>query len=120
LSGGERQLVALSRALVQGARVLFLDEALSRMDLHHQAAVGQLMVELAAEGYAFILVSHDINIASEWARTALMLRRGTRIAYGPIREVLTQERVLELYPGSKLVVGSNPATGAPKVFFGSK
>ena len=42
LSGGERQLVALARALAQGARVLFLDESLSRMDLNHQAAMGEV------------------------------------------------------------------------------
>jgi iron complex transport system ATP-binding protein len=118
LSGGERQLVALARALVQGAQVLLLDESLSRMDLHHQAAVGQLLLELAAQGYAIVLVSHDVNIASEWAHSALLLRQGERVAHGPIHEVLTEARVRELYPDARLVVGVSPASGAPKVFFG--
>jgi iron complex transport system ATP-binding protein len=120
LSGGERQLVALARALAQGARTLFLDESLSRMDLHHQAAVGRLLTELASQGYSVVLVSHDINIASEWASSALLLRRGERVAYGPIREVLTEERVLALYPDSELTVGLSPASGAPKVYFGRR
>lgn len=118
LSGGERQLVALSRALAQGARVLLLDEALSRMDLHHQAAMGGLLAELASLGYAVILVSHDINIASEWARSALLIDRGGVIARGAIGEALTEANVRALYPGADLFVGSNPVTGAPKVFFG--
>ena len=118
LSGGERQLVALARALAQGARVLLLDESLSRMDLNHQAAMGQLLTGLAAQGFSVVLVSHDINIASEWARTALLLRQGTRLACGPIREVLTEANLRSLYPGSELIIGVNPASGAPKVFFG--
>lgn len=118
LSGGERQLVALARALVQGARVLFLDESLSRMDLNHQAAVGRLLRELASQGYSVVLVSHDINIASEWADTALLLRAGVGLACGPIREILTEANLRALYPGSELIVGASPASGAPKVFFG--
>ena len=118
LSGGERQLVGVARALVQGAQVLLLDESLSRMDLHHQAAMGRLLGELAAQGYCAVIVSHDVNIASEWAHTALLLKAGRRLACGPIREVLTEARVRELYPDSRLVVGVSPASGAPKVFFG--
>jgi iron complex transport system ATP-binding protein len=118
LSGGERQLVALARALAQGARTLFLDEALSRMDLHHQAAVGRLLTELCARDYSVVLVSHDVNIASEWAHSVLLLRGGERVGHGPIREVLTEKAVRALYPDSELTVGLSPASGAPKVFFG--
>jgi len=119
LSGGERQLVALARALVQGAKVLLLDEALSRMDLNHQAAMGKLLRELTAEGSSIVLVSHDVNLASEWADTGLLLKKGQSVAFGPIKTVLTEENVRKLYPGSELSVGASPATGAPKVFFGT-
>jgi iron complex transport system ATP-binding protein len=118
LSGGERQLVALARAIAQGARLLFLDEALSRMDLNHQAVIGRLLKQLASEAYGILLVSHDLNLASEWATSALLLKDGRKIAHGPIREVLTEQSVRKLYPGTNLVVGQNPATGTPKVFFG--
>ena len=117
LSGGERQLVAIARALVQGARVLFLDESLSRMDLNHQAAMGKLLTELAAQGFGILLVSHDINVASEWSRSALLIRQGARVAFGPIREVLNEANIKALYPGAELVVGANPVSGAPQVFF---
>jgi iron complex transport system ATP-binding protein len=118
LSGGERQLVALARALAQGAKVLFLDEALSRMDLNHQALMGRLLKKLAGRDYAILLVSHDFNIASEWADNCLLLNKGQTIASGPVKEVLVSERIKALYPGAELIVGTNPVTGAPKIFFG--
>lgn len=119
LSGGERQLVALARALSQGARVLFLDESLSQMDLNHQAWMGRKLRVWASQGWSALLVSHDVNLASEWADSCLLLKRGRAVATGPLKDVLTEERIREIYPGADLRVGLNPATGAPKVFFGS-
>jgi iron complex transport system ATP-binding protein len=119
LSGGQRQLVALARALAQGARILCLDESLSQMDLNHQAVIGKLLRQLCAEGHSVILVSHDVNLASEWADTCLLMKAGAKIAQGPVAKTLTQETIRTLYPGAELFVGANPATGAPKVFFGS-
>lgn len=120
LSGGERQLVSLARAFAQGAKILFLDESLSQMDLHHQAHVGKLLKEKTRQGYSVVLVSHDVNLASEWADTALLMgpRGHGKVAYGPVQQVLTLENLKKLYPGAELVVGTNPMTGSPKVFFG--
>jgi iron complex transport system ATP-binding protein len=119
LSGGERQLVSLARAFAQGARILFLDESLSQMDLHHQAHTGKLLKKMTEQGYAVVLVSHDVNLAAEWADTALLLgpRGQGKIAHGPMREVLTEQNLKKLYPGADLVVGTNPVSHAPKVFF---
>ena len=118
LSGGQRQLVALARALAQGARILCLDEALSQMDLNHQALIGKLLRSLCAEGYSVILVAHDVNLASEWADSCLLMKDGARIAQGAVAKTLTESAIRTLYPGAELVLGSNPVTGAPKVFFG--
>ncbi len=120
LSGGEKQLVMLAQALAQGAKVLLIDETLSRMDLNHQIRTGKMLRNLAAEGYSFILVAHDANLACEWADSCLLLKKGKRIAHGPLKEVFTEERVRELYPGAELIVSKNPSTGAPQVFFGVK
>jgi iron complex transport system ATP-binding protein len=117
LSGGEVQLVSLARALAQGAKVLLLDEALSRMDLNHQAAMGRMLQGLAAQGWSIVLVAHDVNLASEWASTCLLLRQGRTIATGKIADVLNADRIQQLYPGA-WVVGKSPVSGAPKVFFG--
>jgi len=118
LSGGERQLVHLARVVAQGAKVLLLDESLSKMDLHHQAAIGKVLRKLARSGKSILLVSHDLNLASEWADTAILLKAGERVASGKIQEVLSAERLQTLYPGADLVVAASPVTGAPKVFFG--
>jgi iron complex transport system ATP-binding protein len=120
LSGGERQLVSLARAIAQGSRILLLDEALSRMDLNHQAEIGRLLRKLAAEGLSIILVAHDVNLASEWADTAVLLKGGKTLARGKMAEVLTEATVRELYPSVALSVGKNPITGTPKIFFGAK
>ena len=64
LSGGERQLVALARGIAQQAKVFLLDEALSNMDLNHQAAMGRVLKTLAGKGCAIMLVSHDVNLAT--------------------------------------------------------
>ena len=118
LSGGERQLVALARALLLGARILLLDESLSRMDLHHQAAMGVLLKSLRGEGYSFILVSHDLNLTSEWATRCLLIKDGKNSAEGSPEAVLTKENMNALYPKANLVIGKSPSTGAVKIFFG--
>ncbi|MGK5089334.1 ABC transporter ATP-binding protein [Bdellovibrionota bacterium FG-2] len=117
LSGGERQLVAFARALVQGAKIVLLDETLSKMDLHHQARIGALMRKLTLEGRSFVLVSHDLNLASEWADFGLVMMQGDLVFHGPIHKAISSERISELYPGAQLVVAPSPVTGTPKVFF---
>jgi len=118
LSGGERQRVAFARALAQGAKVILLDEALSRMDLHHQAAIGQLMRQLADQSaYTFLLVSHDLNVATEWADSAFVLHEGEIRAQGGLGTVIREDVLNMLYPGADLRVGESPTSGKPKVFF---
>lgn len=118
LSGGERQLVALARALAQGSRILLVDEGLSQMDLHHQARIGRLLRELAGERYTILLVAHDVNLATEWADECVLLREGRSVCAGRVEEVVTSENLALLYPGARLTVGRSPASGAVKVFFG--
>jgi len=117
LSGGERQLVALACGLAQGARILLLDETLSKMDINHQAAVGKVLKGLARDGYTILLVSHDLNVASEWAERAILLKSGRKVAEGSIHEMVSEEKLRLLYPNTGVVIGRNPVTGAPKVFF---
>lgn len=117
LSGGERQLVAIARALAQQAKVLLLDEALSKMDLHHQAQIGRLLRQLASEGWSILLVAHDVNLAAEWSDRCLLLKDGRPVAEGPVAEVLTEERLRQVYPDAGIHVGSNPMTAKPQIFF---
>ena len=121
LSGGERQRAVVARALATEAKIFLLDEPTANLDLAHQATMLRLIRNRCdRDQAAAVVVTHDVNLASEWADVALMLRAGKKVAYGRIGEVLTEEKMRELYPGSDLIVAKNPATGAPKVFFGKK
>jgi len=118
LSSGERQLVALARALAYGAKNLLIDESLSRMDLHHQAILGSLLKRLCLENrYSIILVAHDWNLATEWADHCVLLRDGQVLAHGRCEEVLTSSRLEQLYPNAPVYISKHPETGKPRVYF---
>jgi iron complex transport system ATP-binding protein len=99
LSGGERQLVLFARALAQQPRVLLLDEPTAFLDLHHRVQVLRLVRELAAEGCAALVVSHDLSLAARGCDRLLLLHEGVIVADGAPSEVLTDaalERVFGL------------------------
>ena len=87
LSGGERQLVQLARALAQDAPVLLLDEPTTHLDLAHRALVLGCLRELAREGRAVLVVSHDLAAAGYANRVAL-LAQGRIAALGSPAEVI--------------------------------
>jgi iron complex transport system ATP-binding protein len=89
LSGGERQLVLLARALAQDPRVLLLDEPTAHLDLRHRVRVAALVRELAREGRSALVVSHDLGLAARSGDRIALLRRGELLALGTPREVLT-------------------------------
>jgi len=116
LSGGERQLVSLAKSLVQKPAILLLDETLSRMDLDHQAEMGLVLQALSRDrGVAVVLVAHDVNLATEWARECVLLRDGHVLASGPVEKAWTTENLRALYPRSKLKI---EGSGKPRVFLG--
>lgn len=116
LSAGERQLVILAQAFVQDAQILLLDEALSSMDLHHQYAVGQLLLQKRKEGKCFIVVAHDVNLATQWADRALVLKDGKKLTEDTPEKVLTPFIFESLYPGAKLECIKSSVTGRSRVF----
>ncbi len=97
LSGGQRQLTLLARALAQGARVLVLDEPVTGLDFGHQARFLEILRELCAEGYACIMTTHFPDHALWVADRVLMLRQGRIVADGPPGDVVTGEALGRLY-----------------------
>jgi iron complex transport system ATP-binding protein len=91
LSGGERQLVLLARALAQDARVLLLDEPTAHLDLRHRLRVLELVRELAAEGRSALVVSHDLSLAARSCDRLALLAAGRVLAIGAPAEVLVPE-----------------------------
>ncbi len=108
LSGGERQRVLLARAIATEARILLLDEPTNNLDLSHQAMMLRLVKERTKTcESAAVVVTHDLNLASEFADKILLLKDGTMHAQGTPKEVLTQENLREVY-GVEVLLDKNP------------
>lgn len=95
LSGGEKQMVAIARALVQGASILLMDEPTSNLDVKHQLAVLNLVKRLAREkGIAVLLVMHDLSLAYRYGDRFLVLKDGAVLYHG---KELTQEHIRQAF-----------------------
>jgi iron complex transport system ATP-binding protein len=111
LSGGEQKRVAIARALAQSPKLLLLDEPGAFLDVRHQLALYDLLVELAASGLAVALSMHDINAAAQYASRIVLLKAGSVVAMGSVEEVLTYRRLRETFDAD-LYCGVNDVTGA--------
>jgi len=114
LSGGERQRVWLASILAQEPQVLLLDEPTTGLDLHHQVAFFGLLEELAQNGMAIAVVTHDLNLAGQYCRELMLLRSGEKIISGLVGEVIQDDILAEVYQES-LYVGRHPVNGRPIV-----
>ncbi|HEV2884434.1 MAG TPA: ABC transporter ATP-binding protein [Pyrinomonadaceae bacterium] len=115
LSGGERQRAVLARALATEAGILLLDEPTANLDLAHQASMLRLVRRLCnTRGTSAVIVTHDLNLASEFSDNILLMKNGESIAFGPPREVLTSELLEELF-GLRVMVDAHPISGVPRI-----
>lgn len=97
ISGGERQLVLLARAIAQDARILIMDEPTANLDYGNQLRVMERIRGLAKAGYTVIMSTHDPAQALLFADLAFVLQDGHLLASGPPEEVLTEEMMKNLY-----------------------
>lgn len=115
LSGGERQRAVLARALATEAGILLLDEPTANLDLAHQASMLALVRERCDERQtAAVVVTHDVNLAAEFADEALLLKHGRTLAAGRPREVLTPDILRKVFD-IQVLVDDHPVTGAPRI-----
>jgi len=115
LSGGERQRVVLARALATEAKILLLDEPTANLDLAHQALLFRLIKERCETAAASaIVITHDLNLASEFADEIILLKNGKIIAKGEPPTVLTTENLHEVF-SVKVLLDENPASGKRRV-----
>ncbi len=120
LSGGERRRVSIARALVQETDILLMDEAFANLDINHQLEIMQLLSRINSEqNKLIILVSHNINLASEYCHRIVMLKHGQVIADGSPSDVIDQKTIHELYE-VELTIINNPISGKPNLIYPGK
>ena len=109
LSGGQRQRVLVARALVQDADLLLLDEPFSGLDEVSATRLTRLIDDLAAQGRAVMVATHDMEQTRAWDRVLCLNRR--QVAFGPPQDTLTREVLEQTYGGSIVML---PGSGAPR------
>ena len=110
ISGGERQLVLLARALAQEPQFVVLDEPTASLDFGNQGKVMREIRALAAAGHGVLFTTHDPNHALRAADRAYLLRNGERLAEGNVGDVLTKAQLEALY-GAPVETLTDTATG---------
>jgi len=114
ISGGEKQRIILARALAQQPLLLLLDEPTLHLDLGAQVELLRQLRRLAEENrYAVVIVTHELNLAAEFADQVVLLHHGKCLRVGPPAEVYRTELLEQLY-GTQIEVETG-ARGVPRV-----
>jgi iron complex transport system ATP-binding protein len=114
ISGGEKQRIILARALAQQPLLLLLDEPTLHLDIGAQVDLLESLRRLAAQNrYTVVVVTHELNLAGEYADQVVLLQRGKCLRVGPPATVLQRE-ILEQVFQAPLTVEITPS-GRPRV-----
>lgn len=103
LSGGQRQAVAIARAIHFNARILIMDEPTAALGPQETKQVADLILQLKREGIGIFLVSHDIHDVFDLADRVAVMKNGKMVGTAPTRAV-TKDQVLEM-----IILGTRPS-----------
>jgi iron complex transport system ATP-binding protein len=118
ISGGERQLASIARALTQEPDLLVMDEPTSHLDITHQARILELIHQLKQElSLTVLMVLHDLNLAGEYSDRLVLLDKenGRIFKAGAPEEVLTEQSIQDVYH-TRVMVLPNPVSNKPLIF----
>ena len=111
LSGGQRQSVAIARAIYFNARILIMDEPTAALGPQETAQVGELIKQLKADGIGIFLISHDIHDVFDLADRVSVMKNGQVVGTARTRDV-TKDEVLGMIILGKCPPGAIPGPGA--------
>ena len=116
LSGGQRQRVLIARTLAQESSVLLVDEPTNSLDPAHQLAIFELLASLASEGHGVVVVTHDLNLASQFSTRIVLIDQGREVASGTPNELLCPKVLHPVY-GEGLAFGERAdVEGSPRPY----
>jgi D-xylose transport system ATP-binding protein len=111
LSGGQRQSVAIARAILFNARILIMDEPTAALGPQETAQVGELIKQLKADGIGIFLISHDIHDVFDLADRVCVMKNGQVVGTASTNDV-TKDEVLGMIILGKCPPGAVPGPGA--------
>src|SRR5690606_39138181 len=98
LSGGQRQIVAIARAVRLNKPIVLLDEPTAALGVRESAQVSDIMLRLKAAGKVVVLVSHDLELVLRLADRVTVLRLGNSVATRAVKSV-TKDEIVSLITG---------------------
>ncbi len=111
LSGGQRQSVAIARAILFNARILIMDEPTAALGPQETAQVGELIKQLKSDGIGIFLISHDIHDVFDLADRVVVMKNGQVVGQAKTSDV-TKDEVLGMIIMGKVPPGAEPGPGA--------
>ena len=112
ISGGQRQRLAIARALAMNPRLIIADEPLSGADVSIRGQVLNLLLDIKEErGVAYLMITHDISIARHFADRVAVMQHGVIVETGPAAQVLTAPA----HPYTRQLVAAVPVLRAPEI-----
>ena len=97
LSGGQRQLILIARAICQAAKVFVMDEPAANLDYANHQLLMEVIVDLAKKGYCVVMSTHSPEHPASIGSKVLLMREGQVAGFGVPREVITPENLEKVY-----------------------
>ncbi|KZE47504.1 ABC transporter ATP-binding protein [Brevibacillus parabrevis] len=120
LSGGEKQRVALGKALVQKPQLLLLDEPTTYLDIGYQIQLMDIVRKWQKTTQVTVVaVLHDLNLASLYCDRILMLHKGVQIGVGTPQDMLQTDKIEAVY-GTRPIVMEHPVHHLPQIMLQSR
>lgn len=115
LSGGERQMVIVARAIAQETEIVLLDEPISNLDIHHQIEIlNQIKLLNKDKQRTIIAVLHDLNMATAYSDYMILMNNGRIHTIGTPESVLHEDVIKEVYDLDVHII-SDPISGRPVI-----